>query len=160
MKSETLEWVHCDSRSQLSAETESKITIGEISTADSNSWGYYNLSKNRCVKISYANVGLTPQSVVYDKYLFIGIDEVLVSYDLSKDIKVFTYRMPFIFQEFVSVGEALIVRDELGFIGLSKNGGESWKFITEGVIETFSVEPPKISGKTVDGETFSYLIPN
>ncbi|WP_090872407.1 hypothetical protein [Paraburkholderia diazotrophica] len=43
--------------------------------------------------------------------LIVGINECLVGYDLLAGAAFFSYRMPLVFQEFVEVGNPLIVRD-------------------------------------------------
>ena len=45
--------------------------------------------------------------------------------------------MPFIFHEFVKTDDLLIVRDELGFVGIAVDGSELWKFCTEDIVESY-----------------------
>jgi hypothetical protein len=156
----TLQWVPCDSRADMEARGSQSVAVhGMLLTSDSNSWGYFQTPNNRQIHVGYANVGLLPQAVLFGDRVFVGINECLVGYNLSVDISCFSYRMPFIFHEFVEAGDRLVVRDEMGFVGLSMNGAELWKFCTSGIINRYSVTLSDISGEMIDGERFFFEIP-
>ena len=91
--------------------------------------------------------------------MIVGIDECLVGYVLLAGMEYFSYRMPFIFHEFVKTDDLLIVRDELGFVGIAVDGSELWKFCTEDIVESYVATSSNISGKTVDGLHFSFELP-
>ncbi|VVE84025.1 hypothetical protein PSP31120_04439 [Pandoraea sputorum] len=91
--------------------------------------------------------------------MFVGINECLACYDVSRCAMHFFYRMPFVFHEFVAIDNLLIIRDEIGFVGISLDGDEIWKFVTDGVIENYEMTSSKIKGWTTDGSSFSYQIP-
>jgi len=154
-----LRWIPCDSRSDMEARASGEKNVVTLLTADANTWGYIQTSEDWRLNIGYANIGLIPQSVVVGKRLFIGINECLVGYNLLNGAGCFSYRMPFVFHEFIKVDDSLIVRDEMGFIGLTLNGNELWKFGTESVIKSYAIVESKIIGKTIEGKCFLFNLP-
>lgn len=159
IKFNMLTWVPCDSRSDMEARTSEYKILGTLLTEGSNTWGYFQTPEGFCINIGYANAGLIPQAVLLDQRVIVGIDECLVGYDLLAGVSCFSYRMPFMFHEFVEVGDLFIVRDEMGFVGVAQDGSEQWKFCTKDVVESYAVTSSNISGKTADGLPFSFELP-
>ncbi|MGS0971334.1 hypothetical protein [Burkholderia glumae] len=157
-KFDMLKWVPCDSRSDMEARASGEKVVGTLLTSDANTWGYIQTPEGH-LNVGYANLGLVPQATLVRQRMLVGINECLVGYDLSVDTMYFSYRMPLVFHEFVEVGDSLIVRDEMGFVGIAQDGSELWKFGTEGVVESYTVTSSKISGNTTEGSRFSYEIP-
>jgi len=91
--------------------------------------------------------------------MLVGINECLVCYDLTIGIKCFSFRMPLVFHEFIEIGDPLIVRDEMGFVGIAQDGTELWKLGIEGIVESYTVTSSKISGQTTEGSRFSFELP-
>jgi hypothetical protein len=143
----------------MEARTSGHKILGTLLTGEFNAWGYFQTPEGLCINVGYANVGLIPQAVLVDRCVIVGIDECLVGYDLLAGASYFSYRMPFMFHEFVEVGDLFIVRDEMGFVGLASDGSERWKFCTEDTIENYVVTSSSISGKTADGLPFSFELP-
>jgi len=158
-KFDILKWVPCDSRSDLEARVSGGKVVGTLLTSDANTWGYIETPRGERFNVGYANLGLVPQATLVGQRMLLGINECLVGYDLSVDTMYFSYRMPLIFHEFVEVGDLLIVRDEMGFVGIAPDGSELWKFVTEGVVESYTVTSSTISGNTTEGLRFSYEMP-
>jgi hypothetical protein len=156
---EILQWVPCDSRNDAEARTSERKLIGTLLTSDANTWGYVETSEGWCLRVGYANLGLVPQAIAVDQSMLVGIDEVLVGYDLSTGSTSFTYRMPWVFHEFVKIDDPLLVRDEMGFVSITMDGNELWKSSAPGVIESYSVTSNQNSGKTTDGTNFLFDIP-
>ncbi|WP_338860684.1 hypothetical protein [Mycetohabitans rhizoxinica] len=157
---EFLRWMPCASYADMEAQGSKVLVIDTLKTDDTNRWGYFYTQNGAHINIGYADVGLIPQAVVIDGRVIVGISERLVGYDLFNNALYFSYRMPFIFHEFIEIGDSLlIVRDEMGFVGIAHDGAELWKFCTEGVISNFKVGSSNISGETVDGEGFTFKLP-
>lgn len=157
---EFLRWIPCASYADMDAQGSKVLVIDTLQTDDPNSWGYFQTPDGSHINVCYANVGLIPQAVAIDGRVIVGIDERLVGYDLSNHTIYFSCRMLFIFHEFVEISDSsLIVRDEIGFIGLAHDGTELWKFCTEGIIDSFAITPYNISGKTMDGDNFTFDLP-
>jgi hypothetical protein len=153
------QWVSCDSRNDLVARLPSDAC--ELLMTDSpNSWGYMVFESGKVVPIGFANMGLLPSAARCGDRIFVGIDELLVGYDLSSGFCLVKYKMPTIFHEFVRFGQdVLIVRDEIGFIGISYVGDERWNFCI-GVIASFEIDQSTILGETEEGENFQFIIPH
>ncbi len=151
-------WVACDSRSALIAQLPKNSC--ELLTTDSpSSWGYMEFDSGTIVPVGYADIGLLPLAVRHGDRLFIGIDELLVSYHCSDQSVCFIYKMPTVFHEFVRFDQnGLIVRDEIGFVGISYNGDESWSFCKD-LIACYEIDQATILGKTEEGENFKFIIP-
>jgi hypothetical protein len=158
-KFDMLTWVPCDSRSDMEARTSGKRVVGTLLTSDSNTWGCFQMAEGWYLNVGYADVGLMPQAVLIGQRMLVGVNERLVGYDLSAGKAYFSYRMPWMFHEFVEVCDRLIVRDEMGFVGLAPDGSELWKFVTEEVVESYTVTSSSISGKTTEGSLFSFELP-
>ncbi|QET05838.1 MULTISPECIES: hypothetical protein [Cupriavidus] len=154
-----LKWVPCDSRSDMEARASGGKVLGTLLTCDANTWGYFQTLEGSHLNVGYANLGLVPQAVLDGQRMLVGINEYLVCYDLTIGIKCFSFRMPLVFHEFIEIGDSLIVRDEMGFVGIAQDGTELWKFGTEGVVESYMVTSSKISGKTTEGSRFSFELP-
>ncbi|WP_199545352.1 hypothetical protein [Paraburkholderia kururiensis] len=159
-KFDMLKWQACDSRSDMEARTTGAKVVGTLQTSDANAWGYICTPDGWHLKIGYANIGLVPQAVLVGQSIFVGINECLAGYDLSVGVMRFSYRMPLVFHEFIDVSDSLIVRDEMGFVCMAQDGRELWKFITEGVVDSYEITASTIRGCTVDGLEFSFVIPN
>ena len=156
VKFDSLKWVPCDSRSDMETRASGHKVVGTLLASDPNTWGYFQTQEGSRVNVGYADIGLIPQALLVNQRMIIGINECLVGYDLLANTPYFSYRMPFVFHEFVEVGDSLIVRDEVGFVGIAADGNELWKFCTEDVIESYTVTLPNISGKTTDGSYFTF----
>lgn len=154
-----LEWMPCDSRADMDARANERTVVGTLVASDPNSWGYFQTPDDQYLNVGYANVGLQPQAVVIGARVLVGINECLAGYDLCNRKSYFFYRMPFVFHEFVELDDPLIVRDEVGFIGLTAEGVEVWKFCTEEAINRYEVTPFSIVGETIDGTRFSFELP-
>lgn len=151
-------WVPAESKSALAAILGNYGATLELETADPNTWGYFLLPSDRNVVVGYANVGLTPALVASDDNFFIGINELLVGFDQNTFKRIFTYRMPTIFHEFLSSSSPIVARDELGFVSVSISGKERWRHMTSGPIEKFTMANGWLRGETIDGERFSFPI--
>lgn len=151
-------WVPCDSRASLLAEL--PPGAAEPLTTDSpNTWGYVTFDTAVVIPIGYSDLGLLPVAVMYDGKLFVGIDELLVAYDSSGKSLIFKYTMPTVFHEFVRFEQdCLIVRDEIGFAGISFAGVEKWSFWID-VISDYEIRHSMILGKTEEGQEFKFTIP-
>lgn len=159
VKFDMLKWVPCDSRSDMETRTLGHKFVGTLLTSDPNTWGYFQTPEDCRVNIGYADLGLVPQAVLIEQRMIIGINECLVGYDLLAGVTYFSYRMPLVFHEFVEVGDPLIVRDEMGFVGIAIDGSELWKFCTEGVVDSYTVTSSNIKGITTDGLRFAFDLP-
>ena len=158
-KFDMLKWVPCDSHSDMEARASGEKVVGTLLTSDANTWGYIHTPDGWHLNIGYANIGLVPQAMLVGQRMFVGINECLVGYDLSVGATYFSYRIPLVFHEFVEIGDSLIVRDEMGFVGIAPDGRELWKFSVEGVVDRYMVTSSKISGNTTEGSSFSFEIP-
>lgn len=152
-------WVPCDSRNALVAQLPPSAC--ELLMTDSpNSWGYMVFDSNVIIPIGYADMGLLPLAVKHGDRIFVGMDELLVGYDLSNQSFLLKYKMPTIFHEFVRFDQnELIVRDEIGFVGISYAGNENWNFCID-VISDYEITQSTILGKTEEGESFEFTIPS
>jgi hypothetical protein len=154
-----LTWVSCNSRSDMETRTLGQKVMGRLLTSDSNTWGYFQTVEGWYLNVGYANIGLVPQAALVGERMLVGINECLVGYDLSVGAAYFSYRMPLVFHEFVQIGDPLIVRDEIGFVGIAPDGSELWRFGTEGIVESYMITSSNISGKTMGGGRFSFELP-
>lgn len=152
-------WVPCDSRSDMQARTARLAVIGTLETTDANEWGYLQRDDEQCLHVGYANIGLAPQTALSNDDIVVGINECVAAYRRADGARHFIYRMPFVFHEFLRTGDPLIVRDELGFVGLAPDGTERWSFFTTGPIARCNLTPTHITGETVEGEKFSFPLP-
>jgi hypothetical protein len=143
----------------MEARSSGEKVVGMLLTSDANTWGYILTPDDRHLNVGYANIGLAPQAMLVGQRMFVGINECLAGYDSSVGATYFSYRMPLVFHEFVEIGDSLIVRDEMGFVGVALDGRELWKFGTEGVVDSYTVTSSKISGSTTEGSDFSFEIP-
>lgn len=152
-------WVPCDSRNTLVAQLPPNAC--ELLMTDSpNSWGYMVFDSNVIVPIGYADMGLIPVAVKHGDRIFVGIDELLIGCDEASCSCLFRYRMPTVFHEFVRFDQnELIVRDEIGFIGISFAGDEHWNFYI-GVVANYKINQATILGETEEGENFEFTIPS
>lgn len=155
-----LHWVACESRRDMDARIPEHSVVVVLQLSDTNTWGYFRMAERRYLEIGYANVGLIPQAIVVGERVFVGINECLAGYDSATGVQLFSYRMPFLFHEFIEIGGPLIVRDEMGFVGITVAGKELWSFCTEGTIDSYAITSSHISGKTSDGVSFSFEMPS
>lgn len=98
-------------------------------------------------------------AVRFHDWSLVGIDEVLASLDANILGIKFSYLMPSVFHEFVYLSDPIVVRDEIGFVAVSIDGQECWRFLTSGPIKKFSIEGGSIVGETIDNESFAFAIP-
>lgn len=150
-------WVSCDSRHALVAQWPPNAC--ELLMTDSpNSWGYLAVEADVIIPIGYADMGLLPLAMRHGNRIFVGIDELLIGYDWTSRSVLFRYKMPTVFHEFVRFDQnELIVRDEIGFVGLSYVGEERWNFCID-VIASYEINQSIILGKTEEGESFKFTI--
>lgn len=152
-------WVPCESHAALVAALP-KNACELLTTSDANSWGYMAFDSDSIIPVGYADMGLPPLSVRRGNRIFIGIDELLIGYDWPRQVVLFTYKMPTVFHEFVRFDQdTLIVRDEIGFVGVSYDGDERWNFCID-VIASYEIDCSTILGKTEEGENFKFTIPS
>ena len=151
-------WIHYDTRNAFIAQIPPNAY--ELLTTDSaNSWGYVVFDTDIVIPIAYADMGLAPIAVRCDERLYVGIDEILVGYNLVSRSPLFRHKMPTVFQEFVRFdANQMIVRDEIGFIGLSYDGIELWNFCS-GIVFDYTIDESKISGENFLKEDFEFIIP-
>jgi hypothetical protein len=152
-------WVPVESKSALAAILGSDGAASELATEEPNTWGYLQLPNGKKLVIGYSDLGLRPAVISIGRKLFIGIDELLVGLHQDTLERIFTYRMPTVFHEFLSSVDPLVVRDEVGFICVSASGTERWRYLTNGPIQTFSMASGLLRGETIDGEKFSFSVP-
>ncbi len=159
MNSVAPSWIGVDSKSALSSAIAEQSVGRELVTADPNAWGFFRLASGKVLVVGYANLGLLPVAVLIDNRLLVGVDEVLAGFDAATLEKQFCYRMPSVFHEFVSLADPIVVRDEIGFVGISADGKECWCYLTSGPIKKFAMENGHIIGETIDDEPFAIAIP-
>jgi len=128
-------------------------------TEEPNTWGYLKLPNDKKLVIGYSDLGLRPAVITIGQRLFVGIDELLVGLYQDTLERIFTYRMPTVFHEFLSSSDPLVARDEVGFICISVSGTERWRYLTNGPIKKFTMASGSLRGETIDGEKFSFSIP-
>lgn len=151
-------WVPCDSRNTLVALLPPN-SYELLMTDSPNSWGYMVFDSNVIIPIGYAAMGLLPVAVKHGDRIFVGIDELLIGYDGFGCSCLFKYKMPTVFHEFVRFDQnELIVRDEIGFIGISYAGDEHWNFCID-VIASYKINRDTILGETEEGKNFEFTIP-
>jgi len=152
-------WVPCDSRSALVAQLPQNAY--ELLVTDSpNSWGYIAFDPDVTIPIGYADMGLLPLAVRHGNRIFVGVNELVVGYGYPSQVVLFKYKMPTVFHEFVRFDQdGLIVRDEIGFVGVSYDGDERWNFCID-VIASYEIDRSTILGKTEEGESFKFAIPS
>ena len=152
-------WTSCDSRNSLTAQL-TPAAYGLLVTDSPNSWGYITFDYDIIIPIGFADMGLLPIAIKHENKIFVGIDEVLAGYDEINSSCIFKYKMPTVFHEFVRFDQdELIVRDEVGFIGISYTGDEHWNYCV-GLIATYTIDQKKIVGETEEGEQFEFSIPD
>jgi hypothetical protein len=159
MEAEVATWVPAESKNALAAILRNDPAASEVVTSDPNAWGYLKLSNGKKLVIGYANLGLQPAIIAVGDELVIGIDELLVRINRNTFERVFTYLMPTIFHEFLSSSDPIVVRDEVGFVCVSASGKEQWRHLTSGPIAKFAMANGLLRGETIDGEKFSFSIP-
>ncbi len=156
----SVSWTSVESKNALGSLLAKEGATNELATADPTTWGFFPLPNGKKLVVGYANLGLIPVAAVVNGHLLIGIDEILACFDLNTLQRTFTYRMPSVFHEFVSLNDPVIVRDEVGFICISATGVEIWAFLTNGPINQFTIEGAFICGVTIDDEPFKFAIPS
>lgn len=159
MNQADLSWVPCGSKGELMQALANEAISAELVTEDPNFWGFFKINGQALV-VGYANIGLCPLAIIENGRLLVGINEILAGFDvnaLQLQLK-FCYRMPSVFHEFISLSNPIIVRDEIGFVGIAPDGIERWKYLLDGPIDKFSIEKGWIHGRTLD-ESFEFQIP-
>ncbi|MEN9855579.1 MAG: hypothetical protein RL186_1307 [Pseudomonadota bacterium] len=151
-----IQWIPSSSKSEAMIGAPSGAPV--IMTSDDNSWGYFRDPSGRTVIVGYADIGLKPQAIQCGDTVFIGINESLFGIDSASMNVKFTHKMPWVFHEFLQYKDFLLVRDEIGFMGISKDGQEIWEGITEAPIDRFKIEGNSILGLTTDGDSFHFEI--
>lgn len=154
-----LKWASVDSKYEVLNLGKCGELRTELLTEDPNRWGFFRFQNGNIIVIGYANLGLPPMWVAMRNSVLIGIDEVLACIDISTLEVRFRYTMPSVFHEFVSVDKSIIVRDEIGFVGLSLEGGETWKFLVDGPVDEFHIKDKIVYGRKIDGDLFNFSIP-
>ena len=152
-------WTGVESRSALASAVADQAVASELVTEDPNAWGFFRLPSGKVLVVGYADLGLLPVAVLSENRLLVGVDEVLASFAADTLEKQFSYRMPSVFHEFVSLADPFVVRDEIGFVGISADGKERWCSLTSGPIKKFAIEHGRIFGETIDDEQFVIGIP-
>lgn len=152
-------WTPVESKSALAAFLADGAPAGELVTEDPNEWGFFKVPGDRLLVIGYANLGLPPVAAMVNKHLLVGIDEIFACFDVDTLRNLFVYRMPTVFHEFISLSNPLVLRDEVGFVSISVDGRERWRFLADGPIGKFEVKQDRICGETIDGESFEFLLP-
>lgn len=153
-------WTSVESKSALSGAIADQSVAGELMTENPRALGFFSLPGGKVLVVGYADLGLVPSAALSQSHLLVGIDEVLAGFDPVTHEQLFSYRMPTIFHEFISLADPIIVRDEIGFVGISSIGEERWCSLTDGPIKTFTVERGRIVGETIDDEPFVIPIPS
>ena len=159
IKTDVPAWTSLDSKAALVNAIGAGVAIVELTTADPNAWGFFRLPFDKILLVGYADLGLFPVADCIDNRLLVGINELLACFDADTLNCRFLYRMPTVFHEFISLENKIIVRDEIGFLGISINGEELWNFLTSGPINMFYSKSGRIYGETIDGEVFDFAIP-
>lgn len=160
MNSVALQWIAVESKSALVDALADELSKGELVTAEPNAWGFFRLPGGRALVIGYADLGLVPVAALIDNRLLVGIDEVVASFDVDTLRRQFSYCMPTVFHEFISLEDPIVVRDEIGFVGISAEGKARWSFLANGPINKFSIEHGRLHGETIDDEPFEFAIPS
>jgi hypothetical protein len=160
LNSMALPWTRIESRQELPGVLAGQTIGCELVTDDANEWGYFKLPDGKFFLVGYANLGLPPVALIADKRLFVGINEVLACFDTETLEKRFSYRMPSVFYEFISLSSTIIVLDEIGFVGLSSDGQERWSFVVDGPVKKFIFDNGHIHGETIDDELFEFEVPS
>jgi len=149
-------WLLCDSRQD--AITREPNAVSEITTSDPDTWGLLYVG-DLAFRVGFTDVGLVPEVHHDATGTLIGIGELLVAFDVSGKNQLFLYKMPTIFHEFLTVNErGLLVRDETGFILLSRNGEEIWSYCPD-LLGSFELADGIIRGETIEGAPFSVRVP-
>jgi len=151
-----IEWTSSTSKSEAMVDVLPNAPL--ILTSDNNSWGYFRVENGQKIIVGYADIGLKPQAIWAGDTVFIGINEALFGIDSTSLAVKFTYKMPWVFHEFVQYKASLLIRDEIGFVSIAKDGREIWEGITESPIDAFRLEGNSIVGTTTDGDRFHFEI--
>ena len=151
-----LVWQSVESKSAFIAALERCHVAGHVQTEDANHWGYFTLPDQRVYTVAYANLGLPPLAVQWGTRIFVGIDELFVSFDARSGAKDFVYRMPTVFHEIVVYADPLLLRDEVGFVCVTLQGQERWTYMVEGPIQDYRIDGNVIVGETLEGEPFAF----
>ena len=152
----SIQWISSPSKTDAMVDAPSGVPV--VMTSDNNSWGYFIDQSGQKFIVGYADIGLKPQAIECEDTVFIGINEALFGIDSASMTIKFTHKMPWLFHEFIQYKEFLLVRDEIGFVGISKDGQEIWEGITEAPINVFRIEGNSIVGSTTDGDDFHFEI--
>lgn len=123
-------------------------------------WGCFVLPKSGVIVVGFNQTGLTPQGVVFDSALYIGVGGFCACYDLASSSRRFLHRMPTLFHEFVRFKPWLIVQDEIGFVGLDANGKQRWCRILGDSVEAFELDGSRLKGRLMSGAEFALQIPD
>lgn len=159
-----LHWIPCDSKYDLESRLENiskKTLLPLIETTDANAWGYLSLKdgSDLIIPVNYVNLGLSPQIAQTSETLLVGINDLLVGFDPVNATKRFQYKVPTVFHEFVRFDDdVFVVRDEIGFVGLSYEGKEKWSFCKDLIVD-YKISGHVISGTTLEGHDFQFEIP-
>lgn len=151
-----IEWISTASKSEAMSGIRADTPI--ILADDENSWGFFRNEHNQKIVVGYADIGLKPQAASAGDTLFIGINELLVGIESESLAVKFRYKMPWLFHEFIQYDSSLLVRDEIGFVNIAKDGRELWERLTSSPIDVFRLEGSCIAGVTIDGDSFHFEI--
>jgi len=100
-----------DKRSMFSHIGEQNIA-DVIEEGDAISWGCFALPNSRVIVVGFNQSSFTPQGMIFDGYLYIGIGAFCACYELASASRCFIYGMPTLFHEFIRFSPWLIVRDD------------------------------------------------
>jgi hypothetical protein len=125
-----------------------------------NTWGYFFLKdENLCIPIGFSGVGLSPEIMVRNAMVLIGITDEIIGCDLESGKEKFRFIVPSVFHEFLDFeGDLIVFQDETGFVGLSLNGSVKWMKLCDDVVGNYTLQDGVISGKTVGGESFEFVV--
>jgi hypothetical protein len=151
---------HFRSRASIIAYAREENIADLIEESRSVNWGYFALPNSRLIIVGYNRTGLIPQAAIFDRHMYIGTGEFCVCYELRSGMRKFTFRMPFLFLDFVRFTPWLIVKNEIGFIGLNMMGEVSWSAILGDLIETYSLSGSRLEGRLLEGKAFDLKIPD
>lgn len=160
MSIEAQRWIGCSSYDALMSGVPQNARETLITTDSPKHWGYFQTDAGMIIPVGYANLGLMPVAVHHGGYVFVGINELVCSFDATSMLKLFQYKMPSVFYDFIRFDvNSFIIGDEIGFIGLSYGGSELWTCIKDIICE-YRIVNNIIQGTTLEGEKFEFVIPS
>lgn len=131
-----------------------------IITRGANTRGLMKLDDGRKICIDYEDAGLKPLGVAAGDYIYVGINELFIGYDRNLLSGSFRYLMPAVFHEIVSIDSELILRDEIGFVGLTLDGANLWEHLTRDIVLNYKFDGRMIYGTTLECQEFCFAVPS